>query len=88
MRLLPDQVGTARTDNEDGTSAMMHGQLELARERQQSLLALAAERREARRAELYGRISRQAERAERRQLSRRDQAIRLRGRLEQLQSAS
>jgi len=61
---------------------------ELARERQQGLLAAAAARREAQRALLYGRISRQAQRAERRQLSQRDQAIRLRGRLEKLQSAS
>ena len=66
----------------------MHMQAELARERQQALLADAAAEREAQRAYLYIRISRQAERAERRQLSRRDQAMRLRGRLEQLGSAS
>ena len=66
----------------------MHIGTELARERQQVLLAAAVARREARRAELYSRISRQAERAERRQLSQRDQAIRLRGRLEKLLSAS
>jgi len=62
-------------------------QAELARERQQGLLAAAAARREAQRALLYSRISRQAQRAERRQLSQRDQAIRLRGRLEKLRSA-
>jgi hypothetical protein len=62
-------------------------QVELARERQRGLLADAAAQREAQRAELYSRISRQAERAERRQLSQRDQAIRLRGRLEKLVSA-
>jgi RNA binding exosome subunit len=62
-------------------------QTELARERHQLLLATAAAQREAQRALLYSRISRQAERAERRQLSRRDQAIRLRGRLERLHSA-
>jgi RNA binding exosome subunit len=60
---------------------------ELARERHQGLLASAAAHREAQRAQLYSRISRQAERAERQQLSRRDQAIRLRGRLERLHSA-
>jgi hypothetical protein len=51
------------------------------------LLSTAAAQREGQQAQLYSRISRQAERAERRQLSQRDQAIRLRGRLEQLQSA-
>jgi RNA binding exosome subunit len=60
---------------------------EMARERQQGMLAEAAAQREAERAQLYGRIFRQAERAERRQLSQRDQAIRLRGRLEKLVSA-
>ena len=66
----------------------MHIGPELARERQQTLLATAVALREARRAELYSRISRQAERAERQQLSRRNEAIRLRGRLEKLLSAS
>jgi hypothetical protein len=61
-------------------------QTELARERQTGLLAAAAAQREVQRAQLISRISRQAERAERRQLSQRDQAIRLRGRLETLQS--
>ncbi|HUC21408.1 MAG TPA: hypothetical protein VMA73_01750 [Streptosporangiaceae bacterium] len=65
----------------------MHMPFELARERRQDLLAAATVQREARRAQLYRRISRNAERAERRQLSQRDQAIRLRGRLEKLQSA-
>jgi hypothetical protein len=51
------------------------------------LLADAAAQREAQRAQIYGRISRQAERAERRQLSQRDHAIRLRSRLEKLVSA-
>jgi hypothetical protein len=51
------------------------------------LLATADAQREVQRAQLYSRISRQAERAERRQLSQRDQAMRLRGRLEKLQSA-
>lgn len=65
----------------------MYMHAEMARERQQGLLAEAAAQREAERARLYGRIFRQAERAERRQLSQRDQAIRLRGRLEKLVSA-
>ena len=65
----------------------MHMQAELARERQQALLADAATQREAQRAQLHSRISRQTERALRRQLSRRDQVMRLRGRLEQLESA-
>ena len=60
---------------------------ELARERQQGMLASAVAHREAQRAQLYSRISRQAERAERRQLNQRDQAIRLRGRLEKLHAA-
>jgi len=51
------------------------------------LLASAAAQREAQLAQLYTRISRQAERAERLHLSRRDQALRLRGRLEKLYSA-
>jgi RNA binding exosome subunit len=63
-------------------------QAELARERQKGLLASAAAQREVQRAQLYNRISRQAERAERRQLSQRDQAIRLRRRLKQLESTS
>jgi hypothetical protein len=67
--------------------ATVYMQAELARERQQALLVAAAAQREAQRAELYSRISRQAERAERRQLSQRDQAMRLRGRLEKLVSA-
>ncbi|HTZ93204.1 MAG TPA: hypothetical protein VMB74_12475 [Streptosporangiaceae bacterium] len=66
----------------------MRIQAELARERQHGLLASAVAQREVQRAQLYKRISRQAERAERRQLSQRDQAIRLRGRLKQLESAN
>jgi hypothetical protein len=62
-------------------------QPELARERQRHLLAVAAAERDASRARLRRRITRQAERAERRQLSQRDQAIRLRARLDELESA-
>jgi hypothetical protein len=62
-------------------------QAEMARERQQGMLAEAGAQREAQLAQLYVRLFRQAERAERRQLSQRDQAIRLRGRLEKLVSA-
>jgi RNA binding exosome subunit len=68
-------------------SATVYMHAEMAREREQGLLAEAAAQRDAERAQLYGRISRQAERAERRQLRQRDQAIRLRGRLEKLVSA-
>jgi hypothetical protein len=66
----------------------IYPELELARERQRSLLALAAAQRDARRAQLHTRMLRQAERAERRQLSQRDQAIRLRARLDELESVS
>jgi hypothetical protein len=62
-------------------------QPELALERQRYLLAMAAAERDANLARLRRRIMRQAERAERRQLSHRDQAIRLRARLEELGSA-
>ena len=68
-------------------SAMAPLQLDLAREHQRSLLALADSEREANRARLHRRIARRAERAERRQLSHRAEAIRLRARLEELQSA-
>ena len=47
-------------------SATVYMHAEMARERQQGLLAEAAAQREAERAQLYGRIFRQAERAERR----------------------
>jgi hypothetical protein len=67
-------------------SAMAPLQLELAREHQRSLLANADADREANRARLHRRITRRAERAERRQLSHRDQAIRLRAQLTELQS--
>lgn len=68
-------------------SAMAPLQAELAREHQRSLLATAAAEREANRARLHRRITRRAERAERRQLSHRDQVIRLRALLEELESA-
>ncbi len=67
-------------------SAMAPLQLELAREHQRNLLATADAEREANRARLHRRITRRAERAERRQLSHRDEAIRLRARLADLQS--
>ena len=66
----------------------IQAELELARDRQQDLLAVAAAQREGRRAQLHSRIVRRAERAERRQLSHRDQAVRLRARLDELESAS
>jgi hypothetical protein len=67
-------------------SAMAPLQSELALERQRHLLAVAVAERDANLARLRRRIIRQAERAERRQLSQRDQAIRLRARLEELES--
>jgi RNA binding exosome subunit len=66
---------------------MAHVQTELVRERQQTLMEYAQSERLARQAQLHKRIIRQAERAERRQLSNRDQAIRLRARLNQIESA-
>lgn len=66
---------------------MAHVQTELVRQRQQTLLEYAESERVARQARLHQRIVRQAERAERRQLSNRDQAIRLRARLNQIESA-
>jgi hypothetical protein len=68
-------------------SAMAPLQSELALERQRHLLAIAAAERDANLARQRRRIMRQAERAERRQLSHRDQAIRLRARLEELGTA-
>jgi RNA binding exosome subunit len=73
---------------DEGINAMAHVQAELARQRRRSLLAMAAAEREVRQARLYSRIIRQAERAERRQLSERDEAIRLRAWLKQFESAS
>jgi hypothetical protein len=66
---------------------MAHVQRELVRERQQSLMEYAQSERQARQAQLHKRIIRQAERAERRQLSSRDQAIRLRALVNQIESA-
>jgi hypothetical protein len=74
------------TKNGMGMSAMAPLQSQLALERQRDLLAVAAAERDANLARLRRRITRQAERAEKRQLSQRDQAIRLRARLEQLGS--
>ncbi|HUD77011.1 MAG TPA: hypothetical protein VMR00_04100 [Streptosporangiaceae bacterium] len=65
----------------------MHAELELARDRQQDLRALAEAHREGRRAQLHSRMVRRAERAERRQLSHRDLAVQLRARLNELESA-
>jgi hypothetical protein len=56
---------------------MTHVGQELARDRQRTLLAVAAAQRDGQRAWLHGRITRQAERAERRQHSHADQAFRL-----------
>jgi RNA binding exosome subunit len=75
------------TGYDEGMNAMAYVQAELARQRRRSMLAVAAAEREVRQARLYSRVIRQAERAERRQLTRRDEAIRLRAWLEQFESA-
>jgi len=74
---------------------MTHVEQELARERQRTLLAVAAAQRDGQRAWLHGRISRRAERAERRQHDLADQAFRmadeaerLRARLAEIESGS
>ncbi len=66
---------------------MTHLQTELARERQQSLLAAAAAYRVGQRARMYDRIAKRAQRAERRQGRQADQAARLRAVLAELDSA-
>lgn len=88
----PDAAPMADDDYDNGDdgvsmSAMAPLQPELAREHQRSLLAIAAAERDANRARLRRRIAKRAERAERRQLSHQDQAIRLSARLKELESA-
>lgn len=65
---------------------MAHVQAELARERQRSLLALSLAQREGRQEQMRIRLLRRAERAERRQLIRRAKAVRLRARLDALET--
>ncbi len=60
---------------------------EMARDRHKELLAVAAEARELRRAKLYGRMVRQAERAERMAVSHACEAQRLRARLSELEAS-
>ena len=66
---------------------MAHVQAELARERQRSMLADAAAWRDGQRAWMHYRIARRAQRVERLQMRRGDQAARLRAALEYLESA-
>jgi hypothetical protein len=66
---------------------MAHVQAELARDRQQGILATAAAQRDGQRAWRHDRIVRRAQRAERLQTRRADQAARLRAALEQLEAA-
>jgi hypothetical protein len=66
---------------------MAHVQAELVRDRQQTLLAMAAAERDGRRAWMHDRIARRAQRAERLQTRRADQAARLRAALDHLESA-
>jgi hypothetical protein len=67
--------------------AMTHMQVELARDRQRSLLRDGAAERDLRIARLQSRIVRQARRAEQRQLSHAHQAARLTAQLDQLVSS-
>jgi hypothetical protein len=74
---------------------MTHVGQELARDRQRTLLAVAAAQRDGQRARLHGRIARRAERAERKQHTLADQAFRvadeadrLRARLAEIESGS
>jgi hypothetical protein len=66
---------------------MTHMHVELARDRQRSLLRAAAAERDLRIVRLQSRIVRQAKRAEQRQLSQAHQAARMRAQLDQLVSA-
>jgi hypothetical protein len=65
---------------------MAHVQLELARDRQQSMQAAAAVHHEGRKALVHSRILRQAERAERRRLSHAKEAHRLRAMIADLEA--
>jgi hypothetical protein len=64
---------------------MAHMELELAQDRQRSLLAAAAQRTEARRALIHNRTVRQAERAERKTLCHAQTATQLRARIAELE---
>lgn len=66
---------------------MQHVLPDLAHERIQTMLATAAEERDARRAREHRRVVRRAERAERRVVSKWDEARRLRAHLRELESA-
>ncbi len=65
---------------------MTHVRPELARERQQSMLAVAAAQRDGQRAWMHDRIARRARRAERLKARQGSLAARLRADLEQLES--
>jgi hypothetical protein len=67
---------------------MEHALGELAKDRQRHLLAVAEAEREGHRARQHSRISRQADRADRRLASHWDQAVRLRAHLTELESTS
>ena len=64
----------------------MAHELELARERQQTMLGLAARHREQQRALQHGRLLKQARRAERRLLTHADTTGRLRARIAELEA--
>ncbi|HYK29477.1 MAG TPA: hypothetical protein VEV61_16045, partial [Streptosporangiaceae bacterium] len=61
-------------------------QTELARDRQRTMLAVAAAQRDGQRAMRHGRTLRRAERAERRYLNRVDEAKRLRAMLNKIEA--
>jgi hypothetical protein len=65
----------------------MHSVQELARERQQSMLATAASQRQAQRVRGLERAARQAERARRQLVNSRNETLRLRGELAAEQGA-
>jgi hypothetical protein len=65
---------------------MAQVELQLARDRHQSMQTAAALRRDGQRAAIHGRLVRQARRAERRRLSQADEAARLRARLAEIEA--
>lgn len=65
---------------------MAHVTLELARDRNESMLAAAAMRRDGQRAMTYSRLVRQARRAQDRTLSHADEVQRLRARIAQIEA--
>jgi hypothetical protein len=67
---------------------MSHMQMELARDRQRTMLVVAAAQRDGQRATRHGKVSRRAERAERRYLNHVDEAKRLRAVLNKIEASA